>query len=215
MNEPLSKAMHAGAKMRAIFDAQGAAFLRNGAPPLRERLADLKKLGDAIGRNVDHIAAAISADFGNRSRHETELGEVFPVQTAIRHARRHLATWMAPKRVSVPLELMPAGARILYQPVGVVGIISPWNYPLNLAIVPVVAALAAGNRVMLKPSELTPRASDFMAELLAGLFPDDQVATVVGGPDIGQAFARLPFDHLLYTGSTAVGRLVMQAAAEI
>jgi coniferyl-aldehyde dehydrogenase len=214
MNEPLSKAMHAGASMRATFDAQRAAFLRDGAPAQRERLADLKKLSDAIGGNVDRLAAAISADFGNRSRHETELGEVFPIQTAIRHARRHLSAWMAPKPVSVPLELMPAGARILYQPVGVVGIISPWNYPLNLAIVPMVAALAAGNRVMLKPSELTPRTADLMAELLAGIFPHEQVATVVGGADIGQAFARLPFDHLLYTGSTAVGRLVMQAAAE-
>ena len=164
MNKPLSPATHADATMRATFDAQRAAFLRDGAPSRRERLADLKKLGDAIGGNVDRLAAAISADFGNRSRHETELGEVFPIQTAIRHARRHLSAWMAPKPVSVRLELMPAGARILYQPVGVVGIISPWNYPLNLAIVPMVAALAAGNRVMLKPSELTPRTADLMAD---------------------------------------------------
>ena len=200
--------------MRAVFDAQRAAFLHAGAPSLQARLGDLKKLGDAIGRSGDRLAAAISADFGNRSRHETELGEVFPAQAAIRNTRRHLAGWMKPKRVSVGLELAPASARILYQPVGVAGIISPWNYPFNLAIVPLIAALAAGNRVMLKPSELTPRTSDFLAELLTGLFPADKVATVVGGPDVGQAFARLPFDHLLYTGSTAVGRLVMQAAAE-
>jgi coniferyl-aldehyde dehydrogenase len=200
--------------MRAIFDAQRAAFLRAGAPTLQERRADLKKLGDAIGRNTDRLAAAISADFGNRSRHETELGEVFPARSAIRHTLHHLAAWMRPKRVSVGLELVPASARILYQPVGVVGIISPWNYPFNLAIVPLVAALSAGNRVMLKPSELTPRTADFLAELLAGLFPSGQVATIVGGPETGQAFAKLPFDHLLYTGSTAVGRLIMQAAAE-
>ena len=200
--------------VRAIFDAQRAAFLRAGAPTLQERRADLKKLSDAIGRNTDRLAAAISADFGNRSRHETELGEVFPAQSAIRHTLHHLAAWMRPKRVSVGLELVPASARILYQPVGVVGIISPWNYPFNLAIVPLVAALSAGNRVMLKPSELTPRTADFLAELLAGLFPSGQVATIVGGPETGQAFAKLPFDHLLYTGSTAVGRLIMQAAAE-
>jgi coniferyl-aldehyde dehydrogenase len=202
------------ATMRAIFDAQRAAFLRTGAPSLQERRADLKKLGEAVGNSVDRLAAAISADFGNRSRHETELGEVFPAQSAIRHTLRHLARWMQPKRVSIGLELMPATARILYQPVGVVGIISPWNYPFNLAIVPLIAALAAGNRVMLKPSELTPRTSGFLAEFLAGLFPPDKVATIVGGPDVGQAFARLPFDHLLYTGSPAVGRLVMAAAAE-
>jgi coniferyl-aldehyde dehydrogenase len=214
MNEMLAKAPVVAAEMRAVFDAQRAAFLRAGPPSLQERRADLTKLGDAIKQNAGRLAEAISADFGNRSRHETALGEVMPVQSAIRHTLRHLAGWMKPKRVSVGLELMPAGARIQYQAVGVVGIISPWNYPFNLAIVPLIAALAAGNRVMLKPSELTPRTSDFLAELLGGLFPPEQVATIVGGPDIGQAFARLPFDHLMYTGSTAVGRLVMQAAAE-
>jgi coniferyl-aldehyde dehydrogenase len=121
---------------------------------------------------------------------------------------------MQPKRVSVGLELMPAGARIIYQPVGVVGIIAPWNYPFQLSIMPLIAALAAGNRAMLKPSELTPRTADFLAEFLGKLFPPDKVATIVGGPDVGHAFSALPFDHLFYTGSTAVGRLVMQAAAE-
>ncbi len=202
------------ADMRATFDAQRAAFLRAGPPSLAERRADLKSLGKAIGRSTDRLAAAISSDFGNRSRHETELGEVVPAQSTIRHTLSHLGGWMRPKRVPVGLELMPASARILYQPVGVVGIISPWNYPFNLAIVPLVAALAAGNRVMLKPSELTPRTSNFLAELLAGLFPAEKVATIIGGPETGQAFAGLPFDHLLYTGSTAVGRRIMLAAAE-
>jgi coniferyl-aldehyde dehydrogenase len=209
-----SRAADNAATMRATFDAQRAAFLRDGAPTFEERRADLKKLGDAIGRNVSRLATAISADFGNRSRHETELGEIVPVQSAIRHTLGHLRGWMQPRKVSVGIELKPASARIIYQPVGVVGIISPWNYPFNLAIVPVIAALAAGNRVMLKPSELTPRTSDLLAEFLSGLFPAEKVATVIGGPDVGQAFARLPFDHLLYTGSTSVGRLVMQAAAE-
>ena len=122
------------ADMRAIFDAQRQAFLRAGAPSLHERRADLKKLADAIGRSRERLMAAISADFGHRSRHETELGELFPAQSAIRHTLAHLARWMRPKRVAVGLELLPAGARILYQPVGVVGIISPWNYPFNLAI---------------------------------------------------------------------------------
>jgi coniferyl-aldehyde dehydrogenase len=214
MNDVSAETPAASAKMRATLDAQRAAFVQAGPPSLLERRADLSKLSKAIGGNVNRLAAAISADFGNRSRHETELGEVVPVQSAIRHTLRHLAGWMKPKRVSVGLELRPATARILYQPVGVVGIISPWNYPFNLAMAPLVAALAAGNRAMLKPSELTPRTADFMAELLAGLFPPEKVATVVGGPDVGQAFARLPFDHLLYTGSTSVGRMVMQAAAE-
>jgi len=200
--------------MRQIFAAQRSAFLRAGPPSLEERRADLGKLSEAVSASVDKLAEAISADFGHRSRHETELAEIVPVQSTIRHTLRHLPAWMRPKPVSVGIELLPASARILYQPVGVVGIMSPWNYPFNLTIVPLVAALAAGNRVMLKPSELTPRTSAFIAELLAGLFPTDKVATVLGGPEAGQAFARLPLDHLLYTGSTTVGRLVMQAAAE-
>jgi coniferyl-aldehyde dehydrogenase len=214
MNIAVTKPAAVPDDMRATLEAQRTAFARAGAPSLQERRADLVKLGEAIGRNTERLAQAISADFGNRSRHETELGEVVPAQAAIRHTLRHLAGWMQPKRVSVGIELLPATARIIYQPVGVVGIISPWNYPFNLSIVPLVAALAAGNRAMLKPSELTPRTSDFIGELAAGLFPPDKVATVIGGPEVGQAFARLPFDHLLYTGSTAVGRLVMQAAAE-
>jgi len=200
--------------MQSILQEQRAAFARAGAPSLAARRADLKRLSEAVAGNVDPLAAAISADFGNRSRYETELAEVFPVVASIRHARRHLAGWMRPKRVSVGLELLPAGARILYQPVGVVGVISPWNYPFHLAIMPLIAALAAGNRVMLKPSELTPRTGEFLASFLKELFPSEQVATILGGPEVGAAFARLPFDHLFYTGSTAVGRLVMQAAAE-
>ena len=121
---------------------------------------------------------------------------------------------MKPKRVSVGLELTPGRARILYQPVGVAGIISPWNYPFQLAIVPLIAALAAGNRVMLKPSELTPRTSEFLADFLSRLFPPEKVATILGGAEVGAAFSALPFDHLFYTGSTAVGRRIMRAAAE-
>src|SRR6478736_7232535 len=201
------------AKLRVILETQRAAFLRAGAPSLEERRADLARLGGAIRHESGRIADVISADFGHRSRHETELAEIFPVLSAIRHARSHLRRWMRPKRVPVGLELRPARAAILHQPVGVVGIISPWNYPFHLAIMPLIAALAAGNRVMVKPSELAPRTAEFLAELLAGLFPFEKVATVIGGADAGAAFSRLPFDHLFYTGSTAVGRLVMQAAA--
>lgn len=203
-----------GNDLGATLDRQRAAFMKDGPPTLAERCADLARLRAAIKANVERIAQVISSDFGNRSRHETVLAEVFVTLSSLRHASRKLGTWMKPKRVSVGLELMPGRARILYQPVGVVGIISPWNYPFQLAMMPLVAALAAGNRVMLKPSELTPRTAEFMAEFLAGLFPSEKVATVLGGAEIGAAFARLRFDHLFYTGSTAVGRLVMQAAAE-
>jgi coniferyl-aldehyde dehydrogenase len=210
----LRGASAASSEMRAILERQRAAFLKDGPPPLAERRADLAKLKAAIRGNTERIAEVISADFGNRSRHETLLAEIFTTLSGIRYASRHLAKWMRPKRVSVGIEFMPARARILYQPVGVVGIISPWNYPFQLAMMPLLAALAAGNRVMLKPSELTPRTSAFMAELLGGIFSSTKIATVLGDAEMGAAFARLPFDHLLYTGSTSVGRLVMQAAAE-
>ena len=198
----------------AILARQRAAFLAAEPPTLEDRRHDLARLARAIKENSGRIAEVISADFGNRSRHESLIAEVFPVLASIRHACSHLRRWMKPKRVSVSLEFMPARARILYQPLGVVGIISPWNYPFQLALMPLVAALAAGNRVMLKPSEITARTSEFLAEFLAGLFPDDQVATIVGNADVGAAFSRLPFDHLFFTGSTSVGRLVMQAAAQ-
>ncbi len=193
---------------------QRQAFLRAGPPHLAQRKEDIGKLRDALKQESDRIASVISEDFGNRSRHETLLADVWPVISSARETLKHLAGWMKPKSVSVGLELMPGRARILYQPVGVVGIISPWNYPVQLALMPLIAALAAGNRVMLKPSELTPRTSEFLADFLARLFPEEKVVTILGGPEVGAAFSALPFDHLLYTGSTEVGRRVMRAAAE-
>jgi coniferyl-aldehyde dehydrogenase len=197
-----------------ILAAQRHAFTEAGAPSLAERKADIRKLKEAVASEAEAIASAISADFGNRSRHETLLADVWPVIASARHTLRHLSSWMRPKSAAVGLELLPGRARILYQPRGVVGIISPWNYPFNLAMVPLIAALAAGNRVMIKPSELTPRTSEFLAGFLEKLFPMEKVATVLGGPEIGAAFSALPFDHLFYTGSTAVGRRIMAAAAQ-
>jgi coniferyl-aldehyde dehydrogenase len=200
--------------LSAVLKRQRKGFLRDGPPSLERRRADLAKLRQAIKDSADRIADVISADFGNRSRHESLLSEVFATGAAIRHSLRHLANWMRPKRVPVNLELQQGRARILFQPVGIVGIISPWNYPFQLAIIPLATALAAGNRVMLKPSELAPRTAEFIAEFLAGLFPSEQVATVLGDHAVGAALSGLPLDHLLYTGSTDVGRLVMRAAAE-
>jgi coniferyl-aldehyde dehydrogenase len=207
-------AQQAGLEPADMLAQQRQAFLRAGAPSYRQRKADIKKLIFAIRKESGAIAEAISSDFGNRSRHETLLADIWPVLASARYTLRHLSFWMKPTRVPVGLELLPAAARIVSQPLGVIGIISPWNYPFNLAMVPLIAALAAGNRVMIKPSELTPRTSEFMAGFLARLYPADKVATVLGGPETGAAFAALPFDHLFYTGSTAVGRHIMRAAAE-
>jgi coniferyl-aldehyde dehydrogenase len=164
MVESRPPAASAGAESRALLERQRAAFLEAAPPTLAERRADLAKLGAAIREKAECIAEAISADFGNRSRHETLLAEVFITLSSLRHASQNLAKWMKPKRVSVGIELLPGRARILYQPLSVVGIISPWNYPFQLAMMPLLAALAAGNRVMLKPSELTPRTAALIAE---------------------------------------------------
>ena len=199
-------------RRNSCSSAQG--FSARGAADLAERKDDITRLRAALKQEAEQIASVISADFGNRARYETLLADIWPVVTSARETLKHLARWMKPKSVGVGLELLPGRARILYQPVGVVGIISPWNYPVQLAVTPLIAALAAGNRVMLKPSELTPRTSEFLADFLGRLFPEEKVATILGGPEVGAAFSALPFDHLFYTGSTEVGRRVMRAAAK-
>ena len=159
------------------------------------------------------FARAISEDYGNRSLPETVLGEVVPTLDGIGHAIRELPRWMRPQRRRVGLRYQPGRAWVEYQPLGCVGVISPWNYPLLLSLSPLTDALAAGNRVILKPSETTPRFSALLARVLADVFDPAQVAVVTGGPEVAQALCALPLDHLLFTGSTAVGRQVMAAAA--
>ncbi len=164
--------------------------------------------------NEAELLRVISEDFGNRSPEESQRIEILPCTMAIRHTLRHLRRWMRADRRRSHWATWPSRARVEFQPLGIIGIISPWNYPLYLAIGPLTAALAAGNRAMVKPSELTPKTSALLAELIAKTFPPEQVTVCTGGPEVAQAFSALPFDHLLFTGSTAVGRLVMRAASE-
>ncbi|MFH2100394.1 MAG: coniferyl aldehyde dehydrogenase [Pseudomonadota bacterium] len=201
-------------ELRDILDAQRKAFASQASPDLGTRLARLDAILSAITRDMDVIVSAMKEDFGSRSVHEILMAELFTTVSGIRHIKKHLAGWMEPEKRAVPLVLQRGRARLMRQPLGVVGVIAPWNYPFYLAILPMATALAAGNRVMLKPSELTPRTSDCMAGLLAGIFPQDLVATVIGGAEVGAAFSALPFDHLFFTGSTAVGKKVMAAASE-
>lgn len=196
------------------LQAQREAFAANPYPAAAERRGWLDTLHAVVMDNTDAICRAVSEDFGNRSPHETRLAEIAVGSGAIRHAKRHLPRWMRPERRSVGLKMMPAGARVMYQPLGVVGVIAPWNYPLLMVLQPVAGALAAGNRVMVKPSELTPRTSALMQSLFAEAFKPDLLTVVTGGPEIGEAFSKLPFDHLLFTGSTPVGRKVAAAAAD-
>jgi coniferyl-aldehyde dehydrogenase len=200
--------------MREKFDRMWEASRAEPAPSYDERMQSLQRLLDLVRGNQERIIAAIASDFSARSRHETQIAELFTLVSTIEYLRKHLKGWMKPKVRSVGLTLQPARAQVLYQPLGVVGVISPWNYPVALALTPLATALAAGNRVLLKPSELTPATAALLEELLSGAFPAERVGVVNGGPQVAQAFAELPFDHLLYTGSTRVGRLVMRAAAE-
>jgi len=200
--------------LHGLLTAQRDAFLRDGAPSAAQRRSDLDKLRQAIVTRRDDIAAAIDADFGHRSRQETYALELSPLVEGIRYLHHNVARFMRPRRRSVALHFLPGSARVLIQPLGVVGIISPWNYPVGLALMPLATALAAGNRAMVKPSEITPRTAELMAQILGDTFPKDQVAVVTGDMEVGKVFAALPFDHLLFTGSTGVGRSVMRAASE-
>ncbi|HVJ74777.1 MAG TPA: aldehyde dehydrogenase family protein [Casimicrobiaceae bacterium] len=196
------------------FDALRAAQAREPWPRAEVRRDRLARVLAIVRDREAEFVAAIDRDFGHRSAHETRLAELHIVAASARHAMRQLRRWMAPRRVRTPLELKPGWAYVVPQPLGVAGIVSPWNYPVQLALAPAVAALAAGNRVMLKPSEVTPATSSLLAEAIAARFASDEFTVVTGGAELGAAFARLPFDHLFFTGSTAVGRLVAKAAAE-
>ncbi len=203
------------------MDAMKSAFERMYAQSRREpevsytarhrRLAALETL---LRENADALAVAISTDFGGRSVHETHLLEIFPSQEGLAHTQRHLRAWMRTQGRSVSLWFQPGRAEVRYQPLGVVGIIVPWNYPLYLTIGPLTAALAAGNRALVKMSEFTPATAALLAELVARYFDADEVTIVQGDAEVAQAFSLLPFDHLFFTGSTAVGHHVMRAAAE-
>ncbi|NNT94575.1 coniferyl aldehyde dehydrogenase [Stutzerimonas nitrititolerans] len=201
-------------RLQPLLDRQRRAFQAAPYPDAAVRLQWLDTLQRLLASNQQAIIEAISSDFGNRSADETRLAEIMPSLHGIHYARRRLRKWMKPSRRSVGLAFQPASARVLYQPLGVVGIIVPWNYPLYLAIGPLIGALAAGNRVMLKMSESTPATGQLLKDLLAQVFTEDQVAVVLGEADVGIAFSRLPFDHLLFTGSTSIGRQVMRAAAD-
>lgn len=197
-----------------LLARQRAAFLRDGAPSLAERRATLQRLRAAVLARRGDLEAALDADFGHRSKHETAIMEMLPLTWGIDYLHRNLRRFMRPERRRVALPMRLARAHVEVQPLGVIGIVAPWNYPFSLALMPLATALAAGNRAMIKPSELTPATSDLLAVLIAETFSADEVTVVTGGASMGAAFAALPFDHLFFTGSTAVGRAVMRAASE-
>lgn len=196
-----------------ILSRQRTEFLRAGAPSIAERRRDLQTLRSAILARRGDIEAALNADFGHRSRHETALFEIVTLIQGISYLHRNLRAFMRPTPRAVAWHSQLGRAHIEYQPLGVVGVMAPWNYPFSLALMPLATSIAAGNRTMLKPSEFAPATGELMLKMLTELFSDEQIAVVTGDASVGAAFSELPFDHLIFTGSTAVGRSIMKAAS--
>ncbi|MES2068726.1 MAG: coniferyl aldehyde dehydrogenase [Pseudomonadota bacterium] len=213
MSAVLQQAGTSIAEAQRLLALQKQAYLADMAPSRHVRLDRLARLLAMTKKHADDIVAAIGQDFGHRAAQETQLAEIMMAQSTIKHAMRHLRRWMKPQRAATSLQYRPAYNRILRQPLGVVGVVAPWNYPYQLSLFPTIGAIAAGNRVMIKPSELSPRFSELLQRIVAESFAEDEIAVVTGGTAVGQAFTELPFDHLVFTGSTAVGKLVAQAAA--
>jgi NAD-dependent aldehyde dehydrogenases len=199
--------------LRQLFDRQREAALRLRGSSAAERIARIRKLMDAVLAHGDEIRAAGAADF-RKPAAEVDLTEILPVVAEARDAMRHLRRWMKPLRVWPTRAMFGTRSWVQYQPRGRCLIISPWNYPVNLTFGPLVSAIAAGNTAILKPSEMTPNLSAVMARIVREVFPEEEVALVEGEADVAQALLELPFDHIFFTGSPAIGRKVMAAAAE-
>lgn len=221
VSEPKAKAAKGGTdavgdRLNDVLTRQRAAFLAD-LPVSAARRID--RIDRAIALLVDHgeaLARAMAEDFSARPEAMSLFTDIAPSVKALRHARKHLRAWMRPerRRLDFPLGLLGARGRVEFQPKGTVGLISPWNFPVNLTFAPLAGILAAGNRAMIKPSEITPATSELMARLIGEAFDATEIAVFTGGPEVGEAFAALAFDHLMFTGATSVGRHVMRAAAE-
>ena len=207
----------ANSDLSTILYSQRAAFLADGPPDADVRIDRIDRCIALLKENSDRVERTISADFGNRSQHATLITDVMTPVAALQHSRKHLKKWMRPERRPVDPRLLSffgAKAEIRFQPKGVVGIVSPWNFPVGLVFSPLANVLAAGNRAIVKPSEFTPRTSELISELIASRFDPSEIAVVTGGAEVGGAFTSLPFDHLVFTGAGSIARHVMRAAAE-
>ncbi len=202
--------------MAAVLKRQRAAFTAELPVRAGVRRDRLRRALEVVMKHRDRFVAALSDDFGHRSTEQSLITDIMASVKPLQHALKHLDAWMRPDKrpVDFPLNLLGARAWVEYQPKGVVGIIAPWNFPVNLTFSPLAGVLAAGNRAMIKPSEYTPATSEAMKAAFAEFFAEDEIAVVLGGPAAGRAFSELPFDHLIFTGGTEIGRHVMAAAAK-
>ena len=202
--------------IRAVLDRQKAAHIKEGPAPAERRIDWLDRCVDLLVSHKTQIVEAMASDFGHRSHDQSLLTDVFGSIETLKFAKKHLRSWMRPekRRPNFPLGLLGAKAEVQFQPKGVVGVISPWNFPVNLTFTPLAGVFAAGNRVMIKPSEFTPATSELMARMFRLAFDETEAAVITGGAAVGEAFSRQPFDHLLFTGATPIAYHVMRAAAE-
>lgn len=216
MNAITPSSQSTATELQALLAAQKQAFLQEGAVSLHTRVDRIERALSQLRKYQAQLTEAMCADFGHRSTQHSKMMDVAGAIGPLEHAKKHVKKWMRPEKRSTlfPLNLFGARSRIEYQPLGVIGIISPWNFPVNLAFSPLAQALAAGNRAMIKPSEFTPATSALMQQMIAEVFDPSEIAVVTGGPEVGQAFSELAFDHLIFTGATSVARHVMAAAAK-
>jgi len=198
---------------RAALEVQRAAFFRDGPPSVRVRRERIDRLMAMVLDNVDAYVDALVADYGTRSPTGIRFAEIMGMLSVLEHTRSHVRAWMRPRHPSPAARLIGVRAEVRPTPLGVVGIVGPWNFPLNLVVLPAAAAFAAGNRVMIKMSEITAHTAELTARLAAAYFDPAELTVVIGGPEVGAAFTELPFDHLFFTGSPRVGQLVQRAAA--
>ncbi len=199
--------------MEEIFNSQQKKAILWRSSTADERIERLNQVKNWIKGNQGEIRNALLADF-NKPIPETDLSEIYPVTSEINHAIKNLKSWMKAKSVSTPIPMLGTKAKILFEPKGTSLIIAPWNYPFNLAVAPMISAMAAGCTVMMKPSEMTPHTSALLQKMVEGLFDSSEVAVFQGKADVAQTLLSLPFNHIFFTGSPGVGKIVMKAASE-
>jgi len=199
--------------LNKIFDQQKENSLQLRSEPIKQRLIKLKKLQSWIENNRDSIQHAVHSDF-KKPKTEVDITEIFPLISELKHTISHLREWTKPKKIDAPLSYLGTTSQVQYEPKGVCLVISPWNYPFSLGVGPLVSALAAGNTVMMKPSEMTPNTSQLIDTMIGELFEEKDVAVFQGGIEVSQALLKKPFDHIFFTGSPTVGKIIMSSAAE-
>ena len=203
-------------KMKEKLQIQRESYLQEGFVDANTRIDRIDRAIDVLVRFSNKISDALDSDFGCRPRQVTMLSDVLGSIASLKHAKKHVKTWMKSEKRSTafPLNILGGKSRIEYQPKGVVGLVAPWNFPVSMVFQPMSGIFAAGNRIMIKPSEYTPNTSKIIEEMIEEVFSEEEATTICGGPEVGQAFSSLPFDHMIFTGATNIARHVMAAAAE-